>query len=394
MSRLKLLTLALATLLFACKEAPTSTPTEESTTPSPTPTTQRWTPEAANTWYSQQPWLAGCNYAPATAINQLEMFQAETFDTARINTELGWAASLGLNTMRVFLHDLLWEQDTEGFKKRLDTFLALCQRHGIKPMLVLFDSCWDPRPALGKQHEPVPGVHNSGWVQSPGAAALQDTAQYQRLEAYVKGIVGAFKSDDRILAWDVWNEPDNVSGKNVYGEHEPANKVELVEKLLPRVFEWARAAQPTQPLTSGVWEHGGYDWSSPDKYNGMEKVQLENSDFITFHTYSDSATFRRNIQYLKALGRPLICTEYLARGNKSTFETFLPIAKAENVGMVNWGFVQGKLQTELPWDSWDKPYVGGHKLPIWHHEILKTDGSPYRQAEVDLIKQTTGKTIK
>ena len=154
------------------------------------------------------------------------MFQAETFDTARISTELGWAANLGLNTMRVFLHDLLWEQDTEGFKKRLDTFLAICQRHGIKPMLVLFDSCWDPQPALGKQHEPVPGVHNSGWVQSPGAAALQDTAQYPRLEAYVKGIVGAFRSDNRILAWDVWNEPDHVSGKNVYGEDEPANKLE------------------------------------------------------------------------------------------------------------------------------------------------------------------------
>src|SRR6266850_4463742 len=130
---------------------------------------EKWSRQKANAWYHSQPWLVGSNYIPATAINELEMWQADTFDPSRIDKELAWAESLGMNTMRVFLHDLMWKQDPTGFKRRLNTFLNLCARHGIKPMLVLFDSCWDPNPALGKQRAPRPGVHNSGWMQSPGA---------------------------------------------------------------------------------------------------------------------------------------------------------------------------------------------------------------------------------
>src|SRR5271163_1025925 len=179
--------------------------------------TRRWTEAEATAWYAKQPWLVGSNYLPAYAINQLEMWQADTFDPQRIDLELGWAESIGLSTMRVFLHDLLWEQDAAGFQKRLDTFLAIADKHHIKPIFVLFDSCWDPNPRLGKQHEPTPGVHNSGWVQSPGAAALRDPAQYPHLEKYVKGVVGAFAADPRVLGWDAWNEPDNTN-EGSYGK--------------------------------------------------------------------------------------------------------------------------------------------------------------------------------
>jgi endo-1,4-beta-mannosidase len=153
--------------------------------------------------------LVGSNYNPASAINELEMWQADTFDAPRIDKELGWAQDLGMNTMRVFLHDLLWKQDPQGFKKRLDAFLTIANRHKIRPVFVLFDSCWDPHPILGPQHPPIPGVHNSGWVQSPGADALQDAREYPRLKSYIEGVVGAFANDPRILAWDVWNEPNN-----------------------------------------------------------------------------------------------------------------------------------------------------------------------------------------
>jgi len=199
----------------------------------------RWTEKAANDWYSRQPWLVGSNYNPASAINELEMWQADTFDPKRIDLELGWAESIGLNTMRVFLHDLPWQQDPQGFRKRIDTFLQIADQHHIKPLFVLFDSCWDLNPRLGKQREPRPGVHNSGWVQSPGAAALQDPSQYPRLEAYVKGVVGAFAKDPRIIGWDVWNEPDNTNDGS-YNDLEPHNKVALVLVLLPKVFTWAR----------------------------------------------------------------------------------------------------------------------------------------------------------
>src|ERR1043166_9089174 len=218
---------------------------------------ERWSDKSAAAWFAQQPWLVGSNYNPASAINELEMWQAETFDPKRIDLELGWAESLGLNTMRVFLHDLLWQQDAQGFKKRIEVFLKIASKHHIRPLFVLFDSCWDPNPHLGKQHEPRPGIHNSGWVQSPGAAALEDASQYPRLEAYVKGVVGAFAKDPRVLAWDVWNEPDNTN-EGSYSELEPKNKVGLVRALLPKVFLWAREAHPRQPLTSGVWKG---DWS-------------------------------------------------------------------------------------------------------------------------------------
>ena len=173
--------------------------------------TARWTDEKANAWYAQQPWLVGSNYIPKNAINQLEMWQAETFDPAEIDKELGWAEGIGMNTMRVFLHDLVWEEDQAGFKRRIDEFLQIASRHHIRPLFVLFDSCWDPNPKVGPQHPPIPGIHNSGWVQSPGAAALKDPAQQPRLKAYVEGIVAAFANDSRILGWDVWNEPTGTN---------------------------------------------------------------------------------------------------------------------------------------------------------------------------------------
>ncbi len=346
---------------------------------------QKWTVQQANDWYKTQPWYVGCNYVPANSINELEMWQAETFDLKRIDQELQWAEDLGLNTMRVFLHDLLWKQDPEGFKKRMDQFLAVCEKHHIRPMIVLFDSVWDPNPSLGKQRDPKPGVHNSGWVQSPGAAALTNEKEWPRLEAYVKGVVGAFANDKRIMSWDIWNEPDNFNDNNY---KEPANKIAIIEKILPMAFEWARAAKPSQPLTSGIWKINFKEFKGLSK---TETIQIELSDFLTFHCYDEPATFEKYVALLKKYDRPIICTEYLARGNKSTFETILPIGKREKIGMINWGFVVGKTQTNLPWDSWRQPYINGRQPAVWHHEILNADGTPYKQAEVDVIKSLTGK---
>jgi hypothetical protein len=345
------------------------------------PQPRRWTEQEANQWYEKQAWLVGSNYIPAYAIDQLEMWQADTFDPKRIDLELSWAESIGFNTMRVFLHDLLWQQDPQGFKQRIDTFLQIADRHHIKPLFVLFDSCWDPDPRLGKQHEPRPGVHNSGWVQSPGANALQDSSQYPRLEAYVKGVVGAFAKDQRVLGWDVWNEPDNTN-RGSYGDLEPSNKIALILVLLPKVFNWVREARPTQPLTSGVWKGG---WSSPGKLDAMEKIQIEMSDVISFHSYDKPEEFGRRIVCLRPYGRPILCTEYMARGNGSTFQGSLPIAKKYDVAAFNWGFVAGKTQTYLPWDSWQHPYID-RQPAVWFHDIFRTDGTPYQEDEIDFIR--------
>ena len=346
-----------------------------------------WTAAQAQDWYGKQPWLVGSNYMPANAINQLEMWQAETFDPRRIDLELGWAESLGMNTMRVFLHDLVWQEGSESFRQRIDTFLGIAAKHHIKPMFVLFDSCWDPMPTQGKQREPVPGVHNSGWVQGPGMAALQDPAQEVRLQAYVKGVVAAFGQDPRVLAWDVWNEPDNDNHSS-YGTKEPKNKTELVLALLPKAFAWAREAKPSQPLTSGIWKG---DWTSLDAMGPMGKLQIQLSDVISFHSYEKPEAFEKRITDLEKLGKPLLCTEYMARGNGSTFEGSLPIAKKHYVAAMNWGFVAGKTQTFLPWDSWQKPYTD-REPAVWFHEVFRTDGAPYDPKEVALIRELTGAT--
>ncbi len=365
----------------------------------------QWLPGQANQWYRQQPWLVGCNFVPSTASNQLEMFQAATFDPATIERELGWIAAIGMNTARVFLHNLLWEQDAAGFKMRLDQFLSIAAAKGIRPVLVLFDSCWDPFPALGPQQEPVPGVHNSRWVQAPGATTLQDPSRYPVLQAYVEDVVGRFRNDPRVLFWDIWNEPDNLNG-NSYGPQEPTNKVALVTALLPSVFQWARAAGPSQPLSSAIWIG---DWSSPSKFNPTQAVQMANSDIVTFHNYGFVEDFEERIGLLRQFGRPIICSEYMARDAGSLFDGSLVVARRERVGAINWGCVSGRSQTILPWDSWQHPYttaqaLGGTEFDVliepntkwphpyasedpvvWHHDIFHPDGTPYRVYETNLI---------
>jgi Cellulase (glycosyl hydrolase family 5) len=349
---------------------------------------QRWSQDKAAAWYAKQPWLIGANYVPANAINQLEMWQPETFDPERIDRELGWAQALGMNTMRVFLHDLLWQQDSEGFRQRVDRFLQIAAAHGIRPMLVLFDSCWNPQPLLGPQPAPRPGVHNSGWVQSPSARALANPAEYARLQAYVTGIVGAFATDSRILAWDIWNEPTNVNDSIFPGVEAPG-KVDLVLALLPKVFAWARAAGASQPLTSALWIPEN-DWSSLHRMKPIERIQVSQSDILSFHNYQAPSEFQRHLHSLMRYRRPIILSEYLARSFGNSIEGILPIAKRYNVGAINWGLVAGKSQTYFPWDSWQHPYVD-RPLEIWHHDLLRADGSPYSVAEAKLMRDLAGR---
>ncbi len=349
----------------------------------------RWSQERANDWYAALPWLTGCNFTPATAGNQLEMWQAETFDPQRIALELGWAEALGLNVMRVFLHDLLWESDVEGFCDRIDQYLRIADSHHIQTLFVLFDSCWHPSPHLGAQAPPLPGVHNSSWVQSPGREALSNPHEYPRLQKYVTELLARFGSDPGILGWDLWNEPDNENTGS-YPQLELADKLAYVDALLPQVFQWARTANPSQPLTSGVWIG---DWSALDSLTSIQKTQIQQSDIISFHNYEGAAEFAKRIAWLKDYGRPLLCTEYMARSCGSTFEQILPVAKSHNVAAMNWGFVAGKTQTYLPWDSWQKPYTD--KEPeVWFHEILRQDGSPYDAGDLRAIRNLTGPPLQ
>jgi hypothetical protein len=342
----------------------------------------RWSAEQANEWQSRQPWLVGCNFIPSSAINQLEMWQADTWDPATIDRELGWAQDLGFTSVRVFLHDLVWRDDPKGLLQRMDQFLAMAQRHRIGVMFVLLDAVWDPFPKAGKQRAPRPHTHNSGWVQSPGADILKDPARHGELESYFKGVIGHFRNDRRIQVWDLFNEPDNPVPQ--YRSIELTNKAEMALAVLKQSFTWARAVNPSQPLTSGVWIG---NWADQAKLTPTERCQLEESDVITFHTYSKLDEVQRCVNNLRRYGRPILCTEYLARPRGSHFDPILGYFKEQQVGAYNWGFVNGKSQTIYPWDSWEKKYTA--EPSPWFHDIFRQDGTPYDLREVQYIKSLT-----
>lgn len=345
----------------------------------------RWTAEQANAWYGKMPWLVGCNYTPRSAGNALEFWQAETFNPAEIDQELAWAKGLGFNSLRVFLHDLVWAADPQAYLARIDRFLGIAARHGIGAMIVFFDSCWHPFPHAGKQPEPEPGLHNSIWVQSPGVAVLREPERFAALEAYVRGVMGHFRNDPRVQVWDLWNEPDGCNA-NSYGPRDMGEaKAKVVLPLLEKVFAWARAAEVSQPLTSGVWAGG---WGSDAELSPMSQLQLTHSDIVSYHCYGKPEEMHKRLEQLRRLGRPMVCTEYMARGVGSTFEAILPILKDARVGAYNWGFVAGRSQTQFAWDSWQKPYPP--EPPLWFHDIFRPDGTPYRAEEVAAIRQLTG----
>jgi hypothetical protein len=327
-----------------------------------------WSKEKANAWYAKLPWMAGADFIPSTAINQLEMWQAETFDTATINRELGYAENIGMNLMRVYLHHLAWQIDKNGFKKRIDTYLSIADRHGIKTIFVFFDDCWNTNYKPGKQPNPKPGVHNSGWVRDPGRLRNMHLTADEMLEVYVKDILKTFKKDKRILLWDVYNEPGNSD----YGNESLP--------LLEKVFKWGRTVNPDQPLSAGVWDL---------KLKDLNKFQLENSDVITYHNYMKPEEHLNWIDsFLVQTGRPLLCTEYMARTRGSRFENIMPLLKERKIAAINWGLVAGKSNTIYAWDS---PMPDGSEPMLWFHDIFRKDGTPYKEREVELIKSLTGK---
>ncbi len=318
----------------------------------------RWPAEKAWAWYNRQPWLVGCNFLPSTAVNDVEMWQDGTFDPETIDRELGWAQDLGFNTMRVFMNCAVWEADAAAFKRNLKRFLDLAEKHEAVALVILFDDCFKPEPRVGKQDEPEPGVHNSQWVQSPGVRRRGDRAAWPKLEQYVKDVVGTFASDKRVLAWELYNEPT------------------ASQPLMEAAFRWAREAGPSQPVTATVYGN-----------TEMRRRVMELSDILCFHNYGPLPGLQADVAGLLAHGRPVLCTEWMARGNGSRFETHLPFFKEKNIACWNWGLVAGRTQTYFPWGS----PKGAPEPALWHHDILRKDGTPFAPAEIRSIKRVTDK---
>lgn len=346
-----------------------------------TGSTERWTEQQAQQWHQQIGWLAGCNFTPSTACNQLELWQAETFDAVTIDRELGWAAELGFNAMRVFLHDALWANEGQAYLDRVDSFLDIAWGHGIAIMPVLFDGVWHPEPKLGPQKDPIPGVHNSRWVQGPGAEILMDEQRWESLRPYVDATIGRFAEDERVVVWDLFNEPAQRDRLHWSGQ-DLIDKSEAACGLVAQVFEWGRAIRPTQPLTVGLY---GVIGDAEDAAAGINAVAAAESDVISFHSYEPADAVAATIDQLSAHGRPMICTEWLARSEGSTVDVLQVFADAD-VSAFTWGFVDGRTQTRWPWTSWRE--AGGPDDP-WFHELLHGDGTPYDEAEAETIRRVT-----
>jgi hypothetical protein len=328
-----------------------------------------WSKEKANSWYKHWTWMRGSNFIPSTAINQLEMWQAQSFDSATINRELGMAESIGFNCMRVFLHHLAWQSDPVGFKQRMKTYLTIADKHHIATLFVFLDDCWNADYHAGRQPAPKTGIHNSGWVQDPGKLRATDPTIESTLEKYVKDVLTAFRHDKRIFLWDLYNEPGNSN----YGSKSLP--------LLTKMFTWGREINPDQPLSAGVWN---------PSLKELNAFQLKQSDVITYHNYSDEKEHAQVIDSLKHYGRPLICTEYMARIRGSRFQNIMPLLKANKVAAFNWGFVSGKTNTIYAWDA---PMPSGEEPKIWFHDIFRRDGTPFSTEEVNFIKSITGKAV-
>ena len=336
--------------------------------------TSQWSAERANEWFASIPLPFGCNFLPSTAVNSTEMWQADTFDPATIERELQLAAGLGYNTVRVFLQFMVWEADPADHNERLETFLRLADAAGITMMPILFDDCrFDDRdPYPGRQDDPKPGVHNSRWTPSPGYATADDPARWPRLEAYVSDVVGSFGSDRRVLVWDLYNEP---------GGDRPKESLPLVEAA----FRWARAAGPRQPLTVG-----SFFW-----HDYMTEIRLcgeRNSDVVSFHSYGNLQEMRERLDELEQYGRPLLCTEWLARHHGSGFASHLPLFRQRNVGVYQWGLVAGRTQTYLHWYTRYSPEPDGEPR-LWLHDVIRPDGSLFDPAEAVALRDHAGEDL-
>lgn len=338
---------------------------------------QRWSREQIAEWYERQPWLCGFNYLPRTAINWIELWQNESFDAGTIEQELGWAADVGFNTLRTNLHSLVWAEDRDGLRSRIDRFLGIAGRHGMRVMLCPFDDCGfsGHEPRLGAQGDPIPGVHNGGACASPGRTIVRNRQSWDLLEEYVTDVIGHFRDDERILAWDLYNEPGNESvftAAGGSGQEDPLHPHSL--ELLKQSFVWARRVRPTQPLTSGIWNPALTDQTA---------ILLETSDFPSFHNYFNLEVLTAQVEELKRHGRPLVCTEWLARTLDSRPATHLPYFERERIGCYHWGLVNGRTQTHLPWRG-----LGSLGDPgTWFHDLLHADGRPYDAEEIALFRR-------
>ncbi len=353
----------------------------------------RWTSKQAKDWWQGRPWVCGFNFLPSTAVNFIEMWHPDTFDMPTIKRELSWAADIGFNAIRINLPYLGWVYDADGLLDRLDRVMHVAKDLGIDTIPCLFDDCGfgGDEPVWGIQAEPVPGVHNSRAVASPGRAIVMDPNQRDQLQAYVQAVIGKFRDDPRILFWDLYNEPGNRMNFSDGDFDQYASALEQSAlSLMESCFEWARSQHPIQPLTVAAWSTPLPGDDAHPYQTEIDRSALLHSDIVTFHAYWNRARVSEFIDILTVLDRPIVCTEWMARAVDSQISDQLELFHDRFVGCFQWGLVTGRTQTFLPWpDALVKAHGGDPTRDIWFHDLLRKDGSPYDDREIETIRRLT-----
>ena len=323
----------------------------------------RWDEIRIWKWYEDLGAVKGVNYVPRTAVNSVETWMEDTFDPDTIDEELGWAQDAGYTSIRVQLQFAVWQADPDGFLDRVDRFLEIAAKHGLRTVPVLFDDLnrsGEP-PRVGPQPDPIDGEHNSRWVPSPGAEAVKDRGQWPALEKYVKDVMGQFKRDKRVLYWDLYN----TAGNGGLGEESLP--------LMDQTFNWARSVEAAQPLAVPAWREFG---------SAMAARKLERSDLITFQSFDSAESIEARIQLLQRYKRPIICSDWLMRQAGNDFKKVLPVFAVYRVGWFNQGLVSGKTHRPIQ----EARYRTEKDPDVWQQDVLDKDGTPYDQDEVELIQ--------
>lgn len=357
---------------------------------------EKWTCEKAWKWQGEKPWIVGCNFVPADCINAIEIWQEEGFDGVlrAAECEIRLAAEIGMNSVRMILPFHVWKYQRKGFLERLERMLAMLDGHGVTLVPIFFDDCgrgpvecYSEKVHFGRQPEPVKGCHG-GYAPvkkmdsiNPTYSYVDEPGNWPDMERFVRDVVSAHRTDERILMWDIWNEPGNSGGNG-------AGNVGKSMGIMEKVFAWTRQEDPVQPLTAGCWDFYGdyFRDGGCGEFTEIEKKALELSDVISWHYYGNYEKSCMLIGKLKEYRRPLFITEWLHRPFGNYVEEMLPLFKKEKIGCYNWGLVNGKTQTHEPWD-WilDMDLDFGR----WQHDLFYSDHTPYSEQEINLFKELT-----
>lgn len=347
---------------------------------------RQWTVEEANTWYRKYPWIRGTNFLPSNCSSRLDMWQSyhlkEHLECS--DRELALAEQIGFNSVRLWLNfDVYYSEGKETFLDILEKYICLCAKHHQSVMLCLayeedlHELPFVPKP-LGEQ--PIyPATHFNRPKEKEGKPSwrhyLEIPETHDLFIEMVTEVVRKYRDDERIIVWNVWNEPD-------------ITRKEATLPLLAQLFELVRSLDPIQPLTSDIW--AGLDEECKCK-SVVQQYSLEHSDVISFHNYSPYEKFIEQVIRLKSVtDRPIFMTEWLHRINHNNVYELYPLMYLENIACYCWGFVAGLTATIEPWNSlWDQ-YDKDHNVPYdftkWQHDLFRPNGRPYDPKEIEIIK--------